>query len=228
MAKEYPHAGHRKRLRERFLQDGADALSETELIELLLFFSVPRVDTKPLAEKLLESFGSVDGVLAASPEDMHALAGCSENTDALFSLVRYLCERMTRQTRKSQFCSPEFVRTYLPTQFAGYKNERAILFYLDADGSLLHRQTVISSETDMVQFPQRAVLETAQRVGACSLLIAHNHPNGKLRPSKADLRTTKEFFRVCRDAGLQLLDHYIVAGEDCAPILACNEWLKLE
>ena len=74
MGKEYPHAGHRERLREKFRAGGEQALTETEFLELLLFFSVPRVDTRPLAEKLIEAFGSLDGVLAASPEEVRGFA----------------------------------------------------------------------------------------------------------------------------------------------------------
>ena len=89
---KYPHEGHRERLRQRFLTQGADALSETEFLELILFFSIPRVDTKPLAKALLESFGSLDGVLAATPEEIHAFARISGSTDTLFAVLRVLTQ----------------------------------------------------------------------------------------------------------------------------------------
>lgn len=226
MAKEYPHAGHRKRLRERFLLGGPEALSETELLELLLFYSIPRVDTKPLAQKLLEAFGSLDGVLAASPADLHAFASVNDGTDALFSLVRYLNERNAYQMGKSRFGSAEFLEDYLPLQFCGYTHERALLFYLDDSGSLLHRQCILSGTENAIRISWRSVAESAKRVGACALILAHNHPNGIAVPSGADLVTTQNLYHALRAQDILLLEHYIVAGEQCVPLLAHNEHLK--
>lgn len=226
MGKEYPHAGHRKRLRERFLIGGPEALSETELLELLLFFSVPRVDTKPLAEKLLAAFGSLDGVLAASPADTHAFASLTEGTDALLALVSYLNDRSAYQMGKARFGSAEFVRAYLPAQFFGYTAERALLFYLDDSGSLLHRGRVLSNQENAVRISWRSISETACRVGASALILAHNHPNGKAIPSGADLATTQNLYHALRKQGLMLLEHYIVAGEVCVPIIENNDWIK--
>ncbi|MBQ3155270.1 MAG: RadC family protein [Clostridia bacterium] len=226
MAKEYPHAGHRKRLRERFLLGGAEALSETELLEMLLFYSVPRVDTKPLAQKLLQAFGSLDGVLAASPADLHAFASVSDGTDALFSLVRYLNERNAYQMGKARFSSPAFIESYLPMQFQGYTHERALLFYLDDSGSMIHRQCILSGTENAIRISWRSVAETAKRVGASALILAHNHPNGIALPSGADLVTTKNLYHTLKAQNILLLEHYIVAGEQCVPILQNNEHLK--
>lgn len=226
MGKEYPHAGHRKRLRERFLTEGPEALSETELLELLLFFSVPRVDTRPLAEKLLAAFGSLDGVLAASPADTHAFASLTEGTDALLSLIRHLNERTAYQMGKARFGSPEFIRVFLPTQFQGYTNERALLFFLDDSGSLLHRQCVLCGDENAVKISARAVLETASRVGASALLLAHNHPNGKATPSGADLSATQNLYHTLIANGILLVEHYIVADGDCIPIIEDHDWIK--
>ncbi len=226
MAKEYPHAGHRKRLRERFLLGGAEALSETELLEMLLFYSVPRVDTKPLAQKLLQAFGSLDGVLAASPADLHAFASVSDGTDALFSLVRYLNERNAYQMGKARFGSAEFIESYLPMQFQGYTHERALLFYLDDSGSLLHRQCILGGTENAISVSWRSVAETAKRIGASALLLAHNHPNGIAVPSGADLVTTQNLYHALKAQNILLLEHYIVAGERCVPILRDNEQLK--
>ena len=226
MAKEYPHAGHRKRLRERFLMGGPEALSETELLEMLLFYSVPRVDTKPLAQKLLDAFGSLDGVLAASPADLHAFASVSDGTDALFSLVRYLNERNAYQMGKARFGSPDFIESYLPMQFCGYTQERALLFYLDDSGSLLHRQCILSGTEDAVRISWRAVTETAKRVGATALVMAHNHPNGIANPSAADLATTQSLYHALLAQNILLAEHYIVANGACVPILAEHAYLK--
>jgi len=226
LAKEYPHAGHRKRLRERFLLNGPEALSETELLEMLLFYSIPRVDTKPMAQKLLEAFGSLDGVLAASPADLHAFASVNDGTDALLALIRYFNERNAYQMGKARFGSPEFLLSYLPQQFCGYTHERALLFYLDDSGSLLHRQCILSGTENAIRISWRSIVETAKRIGASALLLAHNHPNGIAAPSGADLATTQNLYHALKAQNVLLLEHYIVAGDLCVPILANHEHLK--
>ena len=219
MGKEYPHAGHRERLREKFRTGGEQALTETEFLELMLFFSVPRVDTRPMAEKLMEAFGSLDGVLAATTEELRGFASLNGSTEALFEVIRCLTERTVRRMRDFDFRDEEFVREYLPTQFAGYKKERALLFYLDSDGSLLCRQTAMSSEENAVQLTLRAVVETAKKAGASALVVAHNHPNGRAVPSGADLAATAKMKEELAKDGLLLLEHYIVAGDTCGPML---------
>ena len=220
MGKEYPHAGHRERLREKFRLGGEQALTETEFLELMLFFSIPRVDTRPLAEKLIEAFGSLDGVLAASPEEMRGFASISGSTETFFAVIRCLTERTLQRMRDFDFRDEEFVRTYLPTQFAGYTKERALLFYLDSDGSMLRRQTAMSSEEDSVQLSVRAVVETAKQCGASALVIAHNHPNGRAIPSAADLTATLRLKEAFQNEGILLLEHYIVASEECISLMA--------
>ena len=218
MGKEYPHAGHRERLREKFRTGGEQALTETEFLELMLFFSIPRVDTRPLAEKLMEAFGSLDGVLAASPEELRGFASLNGSTEALFAVIRCLTERAVRRMRDFDFRDEEFVRTYLPGQFAGYTKERALLFYLDSDGSLLCRQTAMSSEENAVQLTMRAVVETAKKAGASALIMAHNHPNGRAIPSGADVVATRKMREELLREGILLLEHYIVAGGECVPM----------
>lgn len=222
----YPHAGHRKRLREKFLTGGAEALSETELLELLLFFSVPRIDTRPLAETLLTAFGSIDGVLAACPEELHTLASLPNGTDALFALIRHLCERAKRDLEEDRFGASGFSKDYLIRQFSGFRKERTILFYLDAQGGILQRQTVMSNECGAVRLCVGSYAGKAKQLGAAAMIFAHNHPNGRAVPSGADLDATGRLYRFLKQKDIVLLEHYIVAGGECYPILACNGYLR--
>ena len=185
---------------------------------MILFFSIPRVDTKPLAKALLESFGSLDGVLAATPEEIHAFARISGSTDTLFAVLRVLTDRAVNRMKHSDFRSADFAREYLPGQFAGYVKERVLLFFLDSDGALLHRQTAVSCEEGTVQLSVPTVVQTAKIAGASALVMAHNHPNGKAFPSKADLASTRQLKKAFAKEGLVLLEHYVVAGNECIPI----------
>lgn len=214
-----PHAGHRKRLREKYVCHGIDSLSEAELLELLLFYSIPRVDTRPQAEALLEAFGSVEGVLAATPEERCTITSLPAASEVLFSLLSDLAERTDRPKQKEQFSSPDFLKTYLPRQFFGFRKERAILFFLNAEGTLLHRQTILSHENSFVRLSLRTFVEPARRVQATAILLAHNHPNGIAIPSDADLTATSMLAHALQQEGLSLAEHYIVAGDTCVPIL---------
>lgn len=213
-----PHEGHRRRVRERFVKNGPDTFSETDLLEFLLFYAVPRVDTRPMAESLLETFGSLDSVLMASPEELHANVRLPAGADCFFALLRHLQERSQMLVCRAHFSDARFLASYLPLQFEGFRKEHVILFFLDKDGFLLHRRTIIGA-LHSVNLTLRSLTEPAERYGACSLILAHNHPNGKAVPSPADLETTKLLQKELQDHQLTLLEHYIVAGNVCRPIL---------
>ena len=213
-----PHEGHRKRVRERFVKNGADTFSEAELLEFLLFYAIPRVDTRPIAERLLETFGSLDSVLLASPEELHANVRLPAGADCFFALLRHLQERSQMLVCRAHFFDERFLASYLPIQFIGFRKEHVILFFLDKDGFLLHRRTIVGG-LHSVNLTLRSLTEPAERYGACSLIIAHNHPNGKPVPSAADLETTRVLHKELKEHNLTLLEHYIVADTVCRPIL---------
>lgn len=212
------HEGHRKRVRERFVKNGPDTFSETDLLEFLLFYAVPRVDTRPMAENLLEAFGSLDSVLLASPEELHANVRLPSGADCFFALLRHLQERSQMLVCRAHFFDARFLDAYLPLQFAGFRKEHVILLFLDKDGFLLHRRTIVGA-LHSVDLTLRSLTEPAERYGACALIIAHNHPNEKSDPSAADLETTRILQKELQEHHLTLLEHYIVAGNVCRPIL---------
>lgn len=213
-----PHEGHRKRVRDRFAQNGPDTFSETDLLEFLLFYAVPRVDTRPMAEHLLETFGSLDSVLLATPEELHANVRLPSGADCFFALLRHLQERSQMLVCRAHFSDARFLAAYLPLQFEGFRKEHVLLFFLDKDGFLLHRRAIVGA-LHSVNLTLRSFTEPAERYGAGSLIIAHNHPNGNPVPSPADLETTKILQKELQEHQVTLLEHYIVAGKICRPIL---------
>lgn len=217
-----PHEGHRKRVRERFVKNGPQTFSETDLLELLLFYSIPRVDTRPVAEKLLETFGSLDSVLLAAPEELHAAVSFPAGVDCFFALLRHLQDRSQMLVCREHFDDPRFLAAYLPRQFAGFRKEHVILYFLNEDGFLLHRRTIQSGSFHSVGFTLRSLTEPAEQLGAASVIVAHNHPGGKATASAADLETTAFLQKELKACGLTLIEHYIVAGEICFPILKEN------
>lgn len=214
-----PHEGHRKRVRERFVKDPS-IFSEIDLLEFLLFYAIPRVDTRPIAEKLLETFGSLDSVLLAAPEELHATVSLPASADCFFALLRHLQERSQLLVCRERFDDPHFLSVYLPLQFEGFRKEHVILFFLNKDGFLLYRRTLRGGTVDSIDFSLRSLIEPAKRWDASSVIVAHNHPNGKAFPSAADLETTTILQQEMQANGLTLLEHYIVAGNTCCPILS--------
>lgn len=213
-----PHEGHRKRVRERFVKNGPDTFSEADLLEFLLFYAIPRVDTRPIAEKLLETFGCLDSVLLASPEELHANVKLPSGADCFFALLRHLQDRSQMLVCRERFSDPHFLSLYLPLQFEGFRKEHVILFFLDKNDFLLHRRTIVGA-LHSVNITLRSLTEPAERYGAASVIIAHNHPNDKPVPSAADLETTRILQKELKEHRLTLLEHYIVAGNVCRPIL---------
>lgn len=214
-----PHEGHRKRVRERFVKNGPNSFSETDLLEFLLFYAIPRVDTRPVAEKLLETFGSLDSVLLAAPDELHACVSLPSGADCFFALLRHLQDRSQMLVCRERFSDPAFLRTYLPLQFVGFRKEHVILFFLDQNGFLLHRRTIRSGSINSVGFTLRSLTEPAGQFGASAVIIAHNHPNGNTTPSAADVETTNYLRRELQGSGLTLINHYIVAGNVIVPLL---------
>lgn len=212
-----PHAGHRKRLRARF--ENGDALTEAELLELLLFYCVPRVDTRPMAESLLETFGCIEQVLAATKEERRLAAALPDAADILFALINDIHRQREITEQTAVFTSDAFLLQYLPRRFCGFQKERAELFFLDSAGILLHRKTIYSNDRNYVQLSPDHFLVPAAEHHAEVIILAHNHPNGKAIPSSADLYATASIYRLLERNGLLLAEHYVVAGDSCAKIL---------
>ncbi len=213
-----PHEGHRRRMREYMAKVGPDALTEYELMEILLYYSVPRVDTADLAKSLIDHFGCLESVLLASPEEIRSVAKLSAGTECFFSLLQHLLSRSLYLSARIFFSDPRFLETYLPSQFRGFGNEHLIIFYLDKSGSLLSRKCIVG-DGNSAQFLLDPIIDTATHLGAVSVLLAHNHPNGILEPSEEDWTSTEKVRLSLKMRGIKLLEHYIVSGEKCRPML---------
>ncbi|MDR1927919.1 MAG: DNA repair protein RadC [Oscillospiraceae bacterium] len=216
------HEDHRRRVRERFLAGGLQSFPPHNVLELLLFFSIPRKDTNETAHLLLERFGSLVGVLEASYDELRKVEGVGESTATLICLTvqvarRYLIERVQE---KVTFEGPSALHAYTLSQFVGQHHETALLLCLDNAGRLLHCAPVSLGTKHMVSLDNRTLLETAFRHNATKVVLAHNHPNGVAAPSRNDVIRTQSAVRLFREVKIQLLDHLIIAGDDCFSMAA--------
>ncbi len=211
------HEGHRRRLRDRFRLEGLESFAPHEVLELLLFYARARGDVNPLAHRLLETFGSLKGVLEAPVDQLCTVDGVGEETATLISLMvpmfrRYelcLCEERQRLTRYSE------AEEYCKALLTGLRKERFYVISVSTQMRVIGcRMVGEGSLTEVPAYP-RLVVETALNHNAYSIILCHNHPGGEPLPSLGDVEVTKELDAVLAPLGIALVDHIIVADTKC-------------
>ena len=207
--------GHRERLRQRLLRGGAEALADYEVLEYLLFASIPRGDTKPIAKALIAHFGSLSGVLNADPRALQQIKGVGEASAAALKAVTVAARRMTRGELevKPVLGSWQSLIDYLTTDMAHLTVERVRVLYLDAKNRLIDDHHVGDGSIDEAAIHPREVIRRAMDVGASALILVHNHPSGSPEPSRADVQITQRIAEAGRLLGVALHDHVIVGRE---------------
>ena len=210
------HAGHRQRMKKRFLANGERAFDDCQLLELLLFYSVPQGDTNPLAHRLLDEFHSLSAVMDASMEDLLTVKGVGEHTAVLIQLLpqfarRYQQDRVKMDTTVN--CT-EDAGTLLAPYFYGARNEMVYLLSLDARGRVLGCDLLDEGSANLCTLDIRLVTETALRRRARAVLLAHCHVSGLAVPSPDDRIATLQCKDVLSKLQIELLDHLVFADGD--------------
>lgn len=214
--KQQLHKGHRERLRERFLREGLDNFEDHQVLELLLFQAIPRLDTNPIAHRLIHRFGSLSAVLEADPKDLAVVNGVGSNAAAFLSMIpqitrRYFLDRI-KHTRKPLNTS-EAAAEYLVPLMAGRSEEVFYVICLDSQLRVLYPALISEGTVKDALVHPRHVVEAAVRHKAASVVLAHNHPAGTVRPSKHDHAITKRLVQALGGINIPVVDHIIVAGE---------------
>lgn len=210
------HDGHRKRLRTRFLERGPEALQDAEILELLLFYALPRQDTYPIAEALLDHFGTIAAVLDASRSDLKAVAGIGDAAAALLYLINPLAKRylLSRSVRGAALTTTQACGEYLLPYFFGAKEELVYVLCLNARCEVLGCQLIQRGGLNSASFSVRSVVEAAIGFNANSVVLAHNHTSGVALPSQADYEATRCVRDILTPLDILLADHIIVADND--------------
>ena len=206
------HLGHRARLRARLLERGGDALADHEILEFLLFAAQPRGDTKPLAKDLLARFGSLSGVLAASPRELAGVSGMGEASIAALKIVPEAARRMAREQAMEApvIDSWQKVLDYCRISLAHEKVEALHLLFLDRKLRLIADEGQQRGTVDHTPAYPREVVKRALELNASALILVHNHPSGDTTPSQADIAMTREIAEAAGKLGIALHDHLIV------------------
>ncbi|GAB4339932.1 MAG: DNA repair protein RadC [Desulfobulbaceae bacterium] len=209
-------AGHRQRLRDKFLQQGIDGFTDAEIIELLLTFGTPRSDCKEPARAALAELGSLPAVLDAPVHRLTRIKGIGPKNAFALHFIQGVARRYLRQrvAGKQYLSSSAEVADYLVHLLRGLRREAFVAIYLDAahgiiDSEVLSEGTITSNTI----YPREVVMAALQR-NAAALVIAHNHPSGNLKPSPQDEQLTRTLHVICSFMHIRLLDHLIVGNDE--------------
>ncbi|MBO5322933.1 MAG: DNA repair protein RadC [Oscillospiraceae bacterium] len=210
------HDGHRSRLRQRFLEEGLEHFSPHQVLELLLFYCIPRKDTNEIACNLINRFGSLSAVLEAPVSELKKVPGMGEASATFLSLI----PAVNRYYLTHHDHSPIFMNSvrdygnYLSRCLQGRRNEMVYMMCLDAKCKLISCREVGEGCTNYASVPIRRIVETALAENAVMVVLAHNHPSGLAIPSDEDIHTTRRLAAALSTVDIVLADHIVVADDD--------------
>ena len=209
------HDGHRQRLIQRFLEEDLDNFEPHNVLELLLFYAIPRKDTNELAHVLMDTFGSLKGVFDAPYEELIKVTGIGPNTAALLKLVPSLTRTYYSSDARSIILdTSEKSGEYFLPYYIGQNEEVVRLACLDAGVKVISNQILHRGSANAAEVNMRKIVNIALRNNAMGVILAHNHPGGLPLPSEEDVATTKSIREALMPMGILLMDHIIVAGQD--------------
>jgi DNA repair protein RadC len=212
--KEAP-AGHRKRLREKFIRSGLAGFHDYEIVELLLTLGSPRKDCKPQAKEAIKRFKSLRGVLAASPEELQQIDGIGPHNALGIKLVSEVAREFLKQkiVDKPAYKSAREIFDYLYHSMRDLKKEVLKVIYLNGQNQIIDIADIAEGTVDRGAVSTREVMESAIKHNAVSLILAHNHPSGNPEPSQSDEQITRDLVFAGGIMQIRVLDH-IVIGEN--------------
>ena len=221
MDKPVSHEGHRQRLKNRFIQEGLESFEKHNILELLLFYSIPQRDTNDLAHTLLESFGSLHGVFEAEYEELLKIKGVKENTATLLKLIPELArEYMFEEISEEKvFDTAEKIGKYFVRKYIGEVNEVVYIMLLDNGFKLLNVSKIHEGSVNSAKVSPRSIMNQVIKYNASMAVVAHNHPNGLAVPSQEDVETTYHLRRILENYEVTLIEHILVGGNEYFPIM---------
>lgn len=213
---EKKYEGHRERLREKYLQGGYFAFHEYEVLELLLTYVIPRKDTKPIAKDLIEKFGSLDGVVTASIEELCSISGIKENSAIFVKLLGDLSKNLYKGEIKKegiQLKDKNSLIRYLRSEIGFSSREEFRVIFLNNYNMLVGSETLFIGTIDKSAVYPREIVEKVLYYKAKGIIFAHNHPSGNLRPSKQDIQITEHMQETLDLIDVKLLEHIIITQD---------------
>lgn len=215
--KENVHKSHRNRLRKKFIENGIESFQPHEVLELLLFYAYRQRDTNEIAHRLLKKFGSLSGVFEADIESLTEVEDVGYNTAVFLKLQgniqRYYMKEKFSQMKNLQI-TPQNIGEYVQHLFYGYTEEVFYIISLNAECEVISSDIIAKGTVNTTALYSREVIKKVLETKAVFVILAHNHPNGLLAPSEADVKTTKILNEALNFVNVKLIDHVIVGRGD--------------
>jgi DNA repair protein RadC len=215
---------HRKRLRERFLQGGSDAMPDYEMLELVLFRAIPRQDVKPLAHRLIAAFGDFNRVISAPLVRLTEVEGVGVAVALELKILEAAAHRLgrVRVLNKNVLSSWNALMTYCKTTMAYRETEQFRILFLDRKNVLIADEEQQRGTVDHVPVYPREVAKRALELNASAVILVHNHPSGNPDPSQADIDMTVRIEAAVEALGIRVHDHVIIGSDRDASFRALN------
>ena len=222
------HDGHRERLKKRFL-NSPDSFENHELLELILFYAIPRKNTNETAHKLLSRFGSVKGILDANIDALTEVEDIGPNAALYIKAIAKLLSKYeyTEQKGDGLLKTPATLSIFLRSLFVGTQNETSYILLFDNSKKLITCEKIGEGFSMEHTLSLRKIVSSALSSNASFAILVHNHPNGRALPSGEDIHATNRIKILLESLGVSLMEHFIVAQDDCVPILSKNSALML-
>ncbi len=212
-----PHEKHRNRMREEFLaNEFTEATPPHKILEMLLFYSIPRKDTNEIAHTLLNRFGSLSAVLEASTSDLMSVKGIGENSAVLIKMLLpiFRIYESQKTIKGKSFYSLDDLCDFVMKKYFGFKKEVIAVTTLNSRGEIIAFDRLNSGDAEAVGVSIRSIIAKVIERNAVSVVLSHNHPYGSALPSPDDVETTKRVASVLNDMNIRFIDHIIVSNSD--------------
>jgi DNA repair protein RadC len=218
--------GHRKRLAERFTENGLGALHLHEIVELILTYAIPRRDTKGVAKDLIKRYKTLNGLLNADGDDLARTTGIGQRSATLLLLMREVMARCLREKyeQKSIISHRRDAEEYLRFHYGHRRDEFVAALFLGNRNQILETDIIAEGTVNQCVVYPRLIMEKALRFGAASIILAHNHPGGGIKPSEADWLLTERLFTICKLLEIPLLDHLIISQMEVVSLKELPRW----
>lgn len=216
-----PHSGHRERLRQQFLAHGLECMPQHQILEMLLFYALPRVDTNEVAHRLISRFGSIKGVLDADINELISVQGMGKNAAILLKMLPQVFEvYLSSMYDGVRLADMAAISSFVANLYN--KVDVEILRLICLDDSYRVRDNVVISRGDheRVTINQRIIMQKVLNSGCSYCILTHNHPNGSSKPSRDDIISTKALANFLESVGITLMDHIIIGDDGVTGILS--------
>lgn len=209
------HEGHRQRMKQRFAETGLRGMNDHEVLEMLLYYCIPRRNTNEIAHYLLKKFNTIPNVLNASVKELEMVEGMGHNAAQFITFIRQLGPYFKVEDEDEDILTNiDKCYNYLLKHFTAKKNETVMLLCMDAKCKALGCYVIAEGSVNSANVSMRKIIDVALSTNATSAILAHNHPSGLALPSQEDVQTTKRIAKALQMVDVILTDHIVLADDD--------------